>query len=216
MTVGADMVELPKEDTSSMTEAPSFSRNLLRKRLAVVCLAYLAVIFFIGLLTPLIMTGVDHQNAGDYLHLDQGPSWSHLLGTDSLGRDVLNRLMVGTWVTLVSASYAVVTALLIGVPLGLMAGYLGGWFDRAIGWLNDLGFSLPGIVIVLVVVGVFPHNTVATMVALGVLFSFGVIRITRASVVPGVIDAALPSIVSAASVALPLDSVEMIRPRAPL
>jgi peptide/nickel transport system permease protein len=182
MTVAADMVELPKEDTSAAVEAPSFSRNLLRKRLAVVCLVYLAVIVGIGILAPILMPAVDHQNAGDYLNLSKGPTWHHVLGTDSLGRDVLDRLLVGTWVTLVSASYAVVTALLIGVPLGLLAGYLGGWVDRSIGWLNDLGFSLPGIVIVLVVVGVFPHNTVATMVALGVLFSFGVIRITRAAV----------------------------------
>jgi peptide/nickel transport system permease protein len=176
------MVEFPKEDQAALAEAPSFGRNLLRKRLAVVCLAYLGVIVGIGIIAPIAMPAVDHQNAGDYLHLMQGPTWHHLLGTDSLGRDVLDRLLVGTWVTLVSASYAVVTALLIGVPVGLLAGYLGGWFDRGVGWLTDLGFSLPGIVIVLVVVSVFPHNTVATMVALGVLFSFGVIRITRSAV----------------------------------
>ena len=74
------------------------------------------------------------------------------------------------------------TALLIGVPLGLAAGYLGGWIDRGTGWMTDLGFSLPAIVIVLVVVSVFPHNTLAAMVALGILFTPGVIRITRSAV----------------------------------
>ncbi len=72
---------------------------------------------------------VDSQNAGDLFGANRLPNWSHLLGTDTLGRDVLSRLLVGDRVTLVGVVEALIVVLVLAVPLGLAAGYLGGWTD---------------------------------------------------------------------------------------
>ncbi|GAA2584682.1 dipeptide/oligopeptide/nickel ABC transporter permease/ATP-binding protein [Dactylosporangium fulvum] len=108
-----------------------------------------------------------------------GPSGAHWLGTDRLGRDVLSRLLHGGQVTLVSVVEAVAVFVVLGVTLGVTAGYLGGWADRAISWLADLLLALPGIIMLLMVLAVFPGNTAATMVVLGVISAPMLLRVTR-------------------------------------
>ncbi|WP_371493883.1 dipeptide/oligopeptide/nickel ABC transporter permease/ATP-binding protein [Kitasatospora sp. NBC_00374] len=109
-----------------------------------------------------------------------GPSGSHPLGTDTLGRDLLSRLLFGGRSTLLAVAEALVVFLVIGVGLGLASGYLGGWVDRLVTGAADLMFALPGIIVVLVVLSVFPGNLHAAMVTFGVLGSPGLIRILRA------------------------------------
>ncbi|MGI5241847.1 dipeptide/oligopeptide/nickel ABC transporter permease/ATP-binding protein [Dactylosporangium sp. CA-139066] len=108
-----------------------------------------------------------------------GPSAAHWLGTDRLGRDVLSRLLHGGQVTLVSVVEAVAVFVVLGVTLGVTAGYLGGWADRVISWLADLLLALPGIIMLLMVLAVFPGNTAATMVVLGVISAPMLLRVTR-------------------------------------
>jgi peptide/nickel transport system permease protein len=108
-----------------------------------------------------------------------GPSAEHWLGTDRLGRDVLSRLLVGGQVTLVSVVEAVAVFTVLGAGLGVVAGYLGGWVDRAISWLSDLLLALPGIIVLLMVLAVFPGNDAATMVVLGVICCPLLLRVTR-------------------------------------
>jgi peptide/nickel transport system permease protein len=108
-----------------------------------------------------------------------GPSHAHWLGTDRLGRDVLSRLMHGGQVTLLSVIEAVGVFAVLGIGLGLVAGYLGGWMDRGIGWLSDLLLALPGIIVLLMVLAVFPGNGHATMVALGIITAPMLLRVTR-------------------------------------
>ncbi|MGW0665258.1 dipeptide/oligopeptide/nickel ABC transporter permease/ATP-binding protein [Streptodolium elevatio] len=115
----------------------------------------------------------------DLGHVLKGPSGSHLLGTDVLGRDLLSRLLFGGRSTLVAVVEALIVFLVIGVTLGLLSGYRGGWVDWAITRGAELVFSLPGIVIVLVVLSVFPGNLHAAMVTFGVLGAPGLIRILR-------------------------------------
>ncbi|HJQ47653.1 MAG TPA: dipeptide/oligopeptide/nickel ABC transporter permease/ATP-binding protein [Amycolatopsis sp.] len=175
-------------DTGSSTmaavESPRFWRRLLSRKLAIVCLVFLAVITAIAIIAPIVMPDVAGQFAGDLLSASQGPSAAHLLGTDSLGRDVLERLLVGTRVTLIGVGEALATALLLGVPIGLIAGYVGGRVDRVVGWLADLTFSMPAIIIILVVLSVFPQNTAAAMITLGVIVAPGLMRIVRSATLP--------------------------------
>jgi oligopeptide/dipeptide ABC transporter ATP-binding protein len=112
-----------------------------------------------------------------------GPSGSHWLGTDRLGRDVFSRLLFGARVTLFDVAVATVVFLAVGVPLGVAAGYRGGWLDRVVVRLADLVLAVPGIVVLLMVVAVFPGNDAATMVALGVLGCPGLLRIVRGSTI---------------------------------
>jgi peptide/nickel transport system permease protein len=161
--------------------APGFAKRLLRRPLAVVCILFLAALVVVAIVAPIVLPDVAHEHAGDLLSARQGPSAGHLLGTDTLGRDVLQRLLVGTRVTLLGVAEALIVILLLGLPLGLAAGYFGGATDRAVTWIADLAFSVPAIVIVIVVVSVFPLSMTAAMIAFGVLAAPALMRVVRAS-----------------------------------
>jgi peptide/nickel transport system permease protein len=165
-------------------ESPHFVRRLLRRKLAVAAIVWLAIVFLIAILAPLIMPDVLTNAAGDVFHARQGPSWHHLLGTDTVGRDVLNRLLVGTRVTMLGVAEAVLTTLAIGLPAGLAAGYIGGRVDRTVGWLTDLTLSLPGIAVVLAVLANFPGSMLAGMVTVGVISSPYTTRLIRSATLP--------------------------------
>jgi peptide/nickel transport system ATP-binding protein/peptide/nickel transport system permease protein len=167
-----------------VNEVPRFWRRLLRRPTAVTCLAFLGGLVVVAIVAPLAMPWVDHQQAGDVLHVHQGPTRAHVLGTDSLGRDELERILVGTRVTLLAALEAIAVAFGLAIPLGILAGYLGGTIDRGVGWLVDLSLALPGLIIVIVVISVFKGSTLAAMVTLGVLSMPGLVRVIRSAVLP--------------------------------
>ncbi len=79
----------------------------------------------------------------------KAPSMKHLLGTDHMGRDILSRLLFGARVTLIIAIIAVATSLLIGVPLGLIAGYLENWVSELIMRIADIFLSIPQVILAL-------------------------------------------------------------------
>jgi peptide/nickel transport system permease protein len=163
---------------------PRFLRRLLRRPVAVVCAGYLAVLVGIAVVAPIAMPSVNEQNAGDLFATNLLPSWAHPLGTDTLGRDVLSRLLVGDRVTLIGVAEALVVVLVLAVPLGLAAGYLGGWTDRVVSWLADLTFSLPAVVIIVVVLSIFPTSMLAGMTTLGVIAAPGIMRVIRSATLP--------------------------------
>jgi peptide/nickel transport system permease protein len=163
---------------------PGFFRRLLRRPIAVACCAYLAVLTGIAIVAPIAMPSVATQNAGNLFDASRLPSWAHPLGTDTLGRDVLSRLLVGDRVTLIGVAEALIVVLILGVPLGLAAGYLGGWTDRVVTWLADLTFSLPAIVIIIVVLSVFPSSMLAGMITFGVIAAPDLMRVVRSATMP--------------------------------
>jgi peptide/nickel transport system permease protein len=157
---------------------------LLRKPVAVVCLAFILVMIAVAIIAPFAMPEVASQNAGKLSEIRQGPSGSHFLGTDALGRDLLDRLLVGTRITFIGVAETLVVALFIGVPLGLAAGFLGGWTDRLVSATADVLFALPAIALILVVLSVYPQSMTAAMITVGVLLSPGVMRVVRSVTLP--------------------------------
>ena len=115
----------------------------------------------------------------DLAHPLAGPSSAHWLGTDRLGRDVLSRLLYGGQVTLIAVVEAVTVFAVLGITFGVLAGYFGGWLDRSVGWVADLLLALPGIIVLLMVLSVFPGNSTATMIVLGVISCPLLLRVTR-------------------------------------
>jgi peptide/nickel transport system permease protein len=166
------------------SESPKFIRRLLRRPLAALCVAYLLVIIGIAIVAPIVLPGIAGEQAGNLLAVRQGPTWHHLLGTDTVGRDVLERLLVGTRVTMVGVAEAFIVALGLGVPLGMAAAFLGGWADRIVGWLADLTFSMPAIIVILVVLSVFPQSMLAGMASLGIIAAPGIMRVVRSATLP--------------------------------
>ena len=125
----------------------SFSR-LFKKKVAILCLILIVTIYFLGIYAPLLAP-YDY-NYPDYSAIREPPSWEHIAGTDFKGRDVFSRVLWGiqntviiTFVTILSGS------LLIGVSLGLIAGYFGGKIDSFIMRLGELFACFPDILLVI-------------------------------------------------------------------
>ena len=170
--------------TAEPTASPRLARRLLRRPIAVGCILYLVLLVGIAIVAPIALPDVANERAGDLVSARQGPSADHLLGTDTLGRDVLERLLVGTRVTLLGVGEALIVGLGLGVPLGVMAGFFRGWLDRAVGWLADLTFSLPAVIVIIIVLAVFPQSMLAAMGTLGVLVAPGIMRVVRSATLP--------------------------------
>jgi peptide/nickel transport system permease protein len=110
-------------------------------------------------------------------HTLAGPSASHWLGTDELGRDVLSRIAAGSWISVGPALLAVVVAFGIGIPLALVAAEHGRWVERGFSRFAELLLALPSMIILLAFVGAVGVHPWAILTVLGVLLSAPVYRI---------------------------------------
>jgi peptide/nickel transport system permease protein len=115
----------------------------------------------------------------DLTHVLSAPSGGHWLGTGVLGRDVLSQLLYGGRVTLGGVLISGAVYLVVGVTLGLIAGYVGGLAEQLVLRLADLVYAVPAIIVLLVVLAIFPNNEPAAMFALGLLGAPGLARIVR-------------------------------------
>jgi peptide/nickel transport system permease protein len=108
------------------------------------------------------------------------PSAAHWLGTDDLGRDVLSRLIYGVRASLYGCVLATTISIGLGVPIGLAAGFLGGWLDTAVSRTVDALLSFPAIVLAVGVTGVLGPGLTNGMIAVGFTFSPQFARLARA------------------------------------
>ncbi len=140
-------------------------RRFLRKRAAVVCLFFLLVVYLSGLLAPWVAP-YDFR-AQDLDSASQGPSLSHPLGTDRLGRDVFSRMIWGARTAAIVSIAAVATgSLVLGLVLGSMAGYFGKWVDTIIMRIGDIFLAFPGLLLVIFIAATLKPRAVALAVAM--------------------------------------------------
>lgn len=112
----------------------------------------------------------------------RGPSWQHFFGTDQLGRDVFSRTIAGSRTACLAPLVLALGSITVSVGLGLVAGFAGRWVDVAVSRFVDLLYSLPGLVVAIVVVGV-TGGGLAMSIAVLLLFSLPMnVRIFRAAV----------------------------------
>ena len=109
------------------------------------------------------------------------PSRLHVLGTDNIGRDLLARLVWGARISLLVALVSVGGAASIGVTLGLLAGYLGGWVESVVMRLVDVFLSFPAILLALALVAVLGAGVTSVITALTLVFWTQYARVIRAS-----------------------------------
>ncbi|WP_448616137.1 ABC transporter permease [Modestobacter sp. URMC 112] len=121
-------------------------------------------------------------NAQDIAAAIKGPSADHWLGTDQLGRDIATRLMYGARISLLIGVLAVSIGLVIGVPLGMIAGYYGGWADLAISRFADMMFAFTSILLALTLVAVLGVSLQNVIIAVGISVVPVIIRLVRSSV----------------------------------
>lgn len=155
--------------------------RLARRPMAVISFAVIVVITGACVFAPLV---APHDPlATDFNALLSTPTWQHLLGTDGLGRDILSRLVYGGRVALLSTAIAAVTAVLLGLVIGLTAGYLGGRVESTFMRFVDGLQAIPQMILLLVTLAVFPNNLFTAMLCLGVLLSAVVARVVRSAAV---------------------------------
>ncbi len=112
----------------------------------------------------------------------QPPSWAHPMGTDELGRDTLARIIHGAQVSLQVGMISVSIAFVLGVTLGLLAGFFGGWLDSLLMRFVDLMFALPGLVLAIVIAGMLGPNRRNAMIAIGIVIAPAFARVVRGAV----------------------------------
>jgi peptide/nickel transport system permease protein len=146
---------------------------------AVVALGLLLALLLVGLLAPLLAPQDPfQQDLGARL---QGPSRSHFLGTDELGRDTLSRLIYATRVTFLAVGQGLAIGVLLGIPLGLVAGYARGAFDALANRVSDALLALPPLVLALATVGILGPGLTNAMIAVGLIIAPRLYRVARAA-----------------------------------
>lgn len=110
------------------------------------------------------------------------PSALYWLGTDEFGRDVLSRIMAGAWTSIVVALMTVSCAVIVGSLVGVTAGYVRGWTDRAIMMVNDALLSFPGVLLALAMMMVVGANKFGIVLALSLAYAPSVVRLVRGTV----------------------------------
>jgi ABC-type dipeptide/oligopeptide/nickel transport system permease subunit len=129
----------------------------------------------------------------------QPPSGEHLLGTDQLGRDILSRLIAGTRNALIGPICVAVLSTLLGLALGMTAGFRGGWVDTVIARTADILYCLPALLVAIVVVGLV-NGTYAMTIAVLVFLTFpGDVRIFRSVTM---VESRLPYVDAARTIGL--------------
>jgi ABC-type dipeptide/oligopeptide/nickel transport system permease subunit len=152
-------------------------RTLLRNKSAVIGIAILLLFTFLAVAAPLLTPYDPAKQALESAF--QRPSAAHPLGTDNLGRDILARIMYGGRYTLMIGILAVSLATVVGVPLGLVSGYFGGWVDMVIQRVADIMLSFNPFLLALLLVAVLGVGLQSVIIAAGIGVVPQFIRLAR-------------------------------------
>ncbi len=158
-----------------------YARTFRRNTSAMFGLAIVVVFLVVAAIGPWIVPFP--EDATGAVHLDiklQPPDGIHWFGTDEVGNDVFTRVVLGTRVTLQIACIVTGVAMLIGVPLGMIAGLVGGWVQEVIMRVTDVFLSVPGLVLAIAIVGALGPGIVNAMLALSLVWWPGYVRLVQA------------------------------------
>jgi peptide/nickel transport system permease protein len=163
---------------------------LLSSKIAVIGLAIVLFWVFVAVFAPFLTSYTPLEQ--DWKAPNQGPSKTHILGTDELGRDLWSRLMYGARVVLVilpiseelwipggTAIWGVFVALFVGTTLGLLSGYYGGWIDEIVMRLLDAMMAIPIILLFLIIMTALGASAVNVVIAITIVGTPGIARLVR-------------------------------------
>ncbi|WP_431246477.1 ABC transporter permease [Leifsonia xyli] len=140
-----------------------------------------ALLFLMAVFGPLVAPY--DPLATDILSSSQPPSWDHLLGTDSLGRDIFSRILVGARLSFLGPIIIVSISITFGVTLALLAAWKGGVVDSALSKVLNVMFAVPAILVAVIAVAVFGGGFWAPVLALALVYIPYVARVIRSSAI---------------------------------
>lgn len=169
------------------SSAPTLAVRVLRmprrmrgRGIVITSVVILAVVTLAAVLAPWVAPY--DPDAVDFAAFYAPPSAAHWLGTDSLGRDLLSRIVWGGRTALLGPLLVVVFSTVIGILLGLLAGWRGGWIDAVLGRVFDVLFAFPSLLIAMMAVALFGKGLVAPVIAMSISYAPFVARLTRSLV----------------------------------
>ncbi len=171
-----------EETIQSRSLAQETWRRLLKNKGAVFGMCFLVLLVIVALLSGFLYdydTQIIQMNMSEAL---QPPSAAHWFGTDSLGRDIFARVLYGARYSLLIGVGSVTIGLIVGVTLGAIAGFYGGVVDQVIMRCVDVFYSIPNIMIAVVVVSLLGTSTINLLIALCFTCATSFCRIARAAV----------------------------------
>ena len=151
---------------------------ILRRKSLVVGLALLLILVALAILAPVIAPYHPYWD-GDLHVSEQPPSWRFWMGTDAYGRDVLSRVLYGARVSLGVGLATQVVNTMIGILLGLTAGYFGGWWDDLVTAATNMMLSIPSLIFALAIMALLGPGIVNIIIALSLTNWSYTCRITR-------------------------------------
>ncbi len=154
--------------------------RLKRRKSAMFGLGVVILLILVAVFAPLISPFDPAQQA--YAFVRKAPSWRNWLGTDESGRDILSRVIWGARASLLAGVVSVAIALGLGVPIGILAGYSGGWTDAIISRITDALLAIPFLILAIALAAFLGPSLTNAMIAIGVTATPIFIRLTRGQV----------------------------------
>ncbi len=178
----AALPALLANDSADELESPSRRalRRLFKRKGAVVGLVVVATFILLALFAPFVAPY--DPIATSWTLVRKAPSAQHWFGTDDLGRDILSRVMYGARASLMAGAISVGIALSIGVPLGLLSGYRGGFIDALISRITDAMLACPFLILAIAFAAFLGPSLSDAMIAIGISATPIFIRLTRGQV----------------------------------
>jgi peptide/nickel transport system permease protein len=171
---------LPAAIPREATPARRALRRLMRRRGAMLGLAIVLIFVTLALFAPWIAPY--DPIATSWSAVRKPPSLQYLFGTDEIGRDVLSRVVWGARASLMAGLVSVCISMVLGVPIGLLAAYVGGWTDGLISRFTDAMLAVPFLILAIALAAFLGPSLSNAMIAIGVSATPIFIRLTRAQV----------------------------------
>jgi oligopeptide transport system permease protein len=169
----SDTAPFLRKERKSQSNFQQARGRFMRQKLAVVGLVIVLIFIAIAILAPLIAPSrYDHANL---LEANQFPSWKYPFGTDTIGHNMVSRVIYGIRTSLIVAFSAVGMACVIGLPLGLIAGLRGGWFDFLVLRMVEIMTALPGILFAIFLMSVINSGAFKDQLPGGQVFNVALV-----------------------------------------
>lgn len=152
-------------------------RRLRRRKGAMMALVVVVLLIAAAVLAPWVAPY--DPTLTSFTQVRKAPTWAHLFGTDEVGRDVLSRVIWGARASLSAGLVSVGIAVGAGVPLGLLAGYAGGWIDTVLSRIVDAMLAIPFLILAITLSAFLGPSLSNAMIAIGVTATPVFIRLTR-------------------------------------